>query len=332
MIEALECRLPMRIAAALALAAVAACSSHEDRAAKVELLSAGTERAAAAPFDWQRPERSVAMDADEVAARLGSFDWSATAAWSVSREPDGEPVRMVEHHRVRQAATGEFEVQSDLDPSGSPGGETGKRIIWAGKTTYARSRYAPFGAWRERPTDRGRDARRFRDESFGVAADLLSLTAPWKLVPAGDATALGRSAHRFAFSLDAAARGREPGDPRGHPRDGGPDEDSRRRFAFLDRREPLGLEGELVADAATGAPLKVHLKASFRVKGDPSTRTEVELSAQVKALGGAVAAVALPKEVLPDERKTRGVARALEAAGLRKRGHAAEEEEADEGD
>ena len=163
-----------------------------------------------------------------------------------------------------------------------------------------------------------------------MAADLLSLAAPWKLVPAGDATALGRPAHRFAFSLDGEARRHEPARP---PRDGGPDEDTRRRFAFLDRREPLGLEGELFADAASGAPLKVHLKASFRARGDPSTRTEVELSAQVKALGGAVAAVAPPREVLPDERKTRGVARALEAAGLRKRGQAAEEEEAaDEGD
>src|SRR5574341_1991538 len=135
------------------------------------------------------------------------------------------------------------------------------------------------------------NARRFRDESFAVAADLLSLAAPWKLTPAGDATALGRPAHRFAFSLDAAARGREPGGSGVPPRDGGPDEETRRRFAFLHRREPLGLEGELVADAATGAPLQVHLKASFRVKGDPSTRTEVDLSAQVKVLGAAVASV-----------------------------------------
>ncbi len=322
----------MRLSAALALAA-AACSSHQDRTAGLQLLSTGAERAAATPFDWQRPERSVSMGADEVAARLGSFDWSATVAWSVTREPDGQPVRMVEHHRVRQAATGEFEVQSDLDPAGSEGGETGKRIIWAGKMTYARSRYAPFGAWRERPTDRGRDARRFRDESFGVAANLLSLAEPWTLVPAADATALGRPAHRFAFSLGAEVRGHQPARPGGHPGDGGLDEDTRRRFAFLDRREPLGLEGELVADAASGAPLKLRLKAAFRVKGDPSTRTEVELSAQVKALGAAVAAVAPPREVLPDERKTRGVARALEAAGLRKRGQATEEEEgADEGD
>jgi hypothetical protein len=323
----------MRLPAALALAAVAACSSREDRAARAQLALSADERPSAAPFDWEHPERSFAMNADEVSARLGSFDWSAAVSWSVGRLPEGEPVHLVEHHRVRQVSSGEFEVQSDLDPAGEEGGETGKRVIWADKMTYARGRHAPFGAWRERPTDHGRDARRFRDESFGVAADLLSLATPWKLAPAGDATVLGRPARRFVLSLGAGARRRESPRPGGRSSDGGPDEDTRRRLAFLDGREPLQLEGELVADEASGAPLEVRLKAAFRVKGDPETRAEVELSAQVKALGAAVAAVAPPGEALPDERKTRGVARALEAAGLRKRGHAAEEEEAaDEGD
>ncbi len=318
----------MRAAAALALSALAACSSPEDRAAKARLFSAGEERAAPAPFDWERPGRSLDMDADEVAARLGSFDWEATVAWTVSRAKDGERVHLVERHRVRQASSGEFEVQSDLDP-GPEGGETGKRVIWADKMTYARGRYAPFGGWRERPTDRGRDARRYRDESFGVAADLLSLAAPWKLEPAGQATVLRRPGRRFAISLDPGGR-REAARPAVQRPDGGPDEDTRRRFAFLEGREPVKLEGELVADEASGAPLRVQIKAAFRVKGDPETRAEVELTAQLRAVGDAVAAVTPPREVLPDERKTRGVARALEAAGLRKRGEAAEEEEAPE--
>ena len=315
----------MRAAAALALSALFACSSPEDRAARARLFSSGEERAATAPFDWARPARSLDMDADQVAARLGSFDWEATVTWTVSRAKDGERIHLVERHRVRQASSGEFEVQSDLDP-GPEGGETGKRVIWADKMTYARGRHAPFGAWRERPTDRGRDARRYRDESFGVAADLLALAAPWKLEPAGEATVLHRSGRRFAISLDGG--GAEPSRPAGPRPDGGPDEDTRRRLAFLEGREPVKLEGELVADGLSGAPLRVQVRAAFRVKGDPETRAEVELSAQVKALGSAVAAVTPPREVLPDERKTRGVARALEAAGLRKRGQAAEEEEA----
>ena len=320
-------------AAALTLLALAACSSPEDRAARARLFSAGEERAAPAPFDWERPERSLAMDADQVAARLGSFDWEATVTWTVWRAKEGERIRLAERHRVRQAATGEFEVQSDLDPGGPQGAETGKRITWVGKMTYARSRFAPFGAWRERPTDRGRDARRYRDESFGAAADLLSLAAPWKLQPAGEATALHRPGRRFTVSLDAGAARQKPSRPEARPPDGGPDEDTRRRLAFLEGCQAARLEGELVADAASGAPLRVQLKAAFRVEGEPETRAEVELLAQLTAVGAGVPAVATPREVLPDERKPRGVARALEAAGLRKRGQAAEEEEApDEGE
>ena len=322
----------MRLPAVLAVAALAACSSPEDRAARARLFSAGEERAAAAPFDWERPELSLAMDADEVAARLGSFDWEATVTWTVWRGKEAGRARVVEHHRLRQAGSGEFEVQSDLDPGGPEGAETGKRVIWANRMTYARSRFAPFGAWRERPTDRGRDARRYREESFGVAADCLSLAAPWKLAPAGEAVFLHRQGRRFALSLDARAGREAPSRAGVHPPDGGPDEDTRRRLAFLDDREPVKLEGELIADAASGAPLKVHLRAAFRVKGDPEARAEVEVASQVKALGAAVAAVAPPREVLPDERKTRGVARALEAAGLRKRGQAEEEEAPDEGE
>ncbi|HEU4384989.1 MAG TPA: hypothetical protein VFR85_16015 [Anaeromyxobacteraceae bacterium] len=314
-------------AAALALAAVAACSSPEDRAAKARLFSSGEDRAAPASFDWEHPRRSLEMDADEVAARLGSFEWEATVSWTVWRAREGQRLHLAERHRIRQAASGEFEVQSDLDPGGPEGSETGKRVIWANKMTYARSRHAPFGAWRERPTDRGRDARRYRDESFGVAADLLSLAAPWKLEPSGQATVLGKAGRRFAISLDPGGQPEPARPPVQRP--GGPvDEDTRRRLAFLEGREPLKLEGELVADAASGAPLKVQLRAAFRVKGDPEAHAEVELGAQVKAAGAAVAAVAPPKEALPDERKTRGVARALEAAGLRKRGQAAEDQEA----
>jgi hypothetical protein len=44
----------------------------------------------------------------------------------------------------------------------------------------------------------------------------------------------------------------------------------------------------------------------------------VKLDARVTALGAAVAAVRAPGKVLPDERKPKGVAQALEAAGLKR--------------
>jgi hypothetical protein len=66
------------------------------------------------------------------------------------------------------------------------------------------------------------------------------------------------------------------------------------------------------------------MKGSFSQKTDPQLRADVELTAQVRALGQAVASVVPPPSFLPDERKPKGVARALEAAGLRTSGGAGE--------
>ena len=75
------------------------------------------------------------------------------------------------------------------------------------------------------------------------------------------------------------------------------------------------------------------------VKGDPEARVRVDVDGRLTALGGAVAPVEAPRNALPDERKPRGVARALEQAGLRKKkgveaapGDRAEDEGDEEGD
>jgi hypothetical protein len=70
-------------------------------------------------------------------------------------------------------------------------------------------------------------------------------------------------------------------------------------------------------------PLRLRLAGAFTVKDQPGVRASFELLAQVRALGGEVAAVVAPKGALPDERKPAGVAAALDAAGLRKRGEEA---------
>jgi hypothetical protein len=326
----------MRTPSALALLVLlGACSSSRDPAAKERLFSSGPAEAVRAPLDGTRPEGVLSMGADEAAARLGSFDWSAAATWTVSRPKAGVHLRLSERHRVRQSATGDFEVESDLDPGEGAGTDTGKRVVYAKGMTYARSRYAPFGAWRERPTDRGRDARRFRDESFGLLSDVAALYgAALEVTPAGEATFLGRPARRFRVALRPGVAPGGPSRLGAQPQDGGPDEDTRRRLAFLDGRIPIRAEGEILSDAGSGVPLRFLLKGAFKVKDDPDARVDLELAGQMKALGPAAGAVVPPKEVLPDERKPRGVARALEAAGLRKRGTAEEdrEEGADEGD
>lgn len=295
---------------AVALAALLASCSRSDPARLAE-----PGRPPPAAFDWEHPAAALDLGPDDVAARLGSFEWTATVEWTVERQGEqARRVHAVEHHRVRQTATGEFEVHADLDPGLEPGSDTGKEVAWTGGVTYARARYAP---WRERPTDHGRDARRYRDDSFLAPRAVARLVGPaLELRAAGDADVLRRPARRIALSL---ARGVSPAPAPTRPAEPAPDEDTKRRRAFLDGLRPQTASGELLLDAASGVPLRVKLSATFTVEGDPAARASVEVIAQVKAVGADVAAVTAPKAALPDERKAAGVAKALEAAGLKKR-------------
>ncbi len=301
----------MRVRLALALALSLACSGGTGGEA-AQLRAEGANPPPA--FDWEHPAAALELVPDEVASRIGSFEWTAAIEWTVSREgEDARRVRTVERHRVRQAATGEFEVSADIDPGLGAGSDTGKEVVYAGGMTYARSRYAPF---RKRPTDHGRDARRFRDESFLAARSLARLLGPGlELRSAGEVQALRRSARRLTLAL---AKGAPPAPPTALPGDTPADDDTARRRAFLDGLRPQSATGELVLDAATGVPLRARIAATFAVEGDPRTHATVELLAQVRATGGEVAAVVPPRVALPDERKAAGVAAALEAAGLKK--------------
>ncbi|WP_242345886.1 hypothetical protein [Anaeromyxobacter terrae] len=329
---------------ALALAALLAACSRSGSDGGKERLKARTEaeRAAHPAFDFSRPGEALVLSADDVARALGSFEWSAAIDWTVASEGAAEPapspapppppaaegqpapfvppppppprVHALERHRIRQATTGEFRVEMDVDPGLGPGSDTGKEIVYAGGMTYARARFAPF---RERPTDHGRDARRFREDSFHVGRALTALYGgALAIEPAGDATVLGRTARRYRLSLaPGAAAGTKP---RVLPA-GTPDPDSAARFKFLDGRVPESAEGELLLDAETGAPLRLRLAGAFTVKDAPGVRATVELLAQVTSLGDKVAAIEPPKSPLPDVRKPPGVAGALEAAGLKKK-------------
>jgi hypothetical protein len=305
------------LAASLLLATAAAGCSRKGGDGGRPFSKEEARAAAAARFDPERPEGALLLDADEAARRLGSFEWTAGVEWSVTRQGSGERVHAIERHRLVQAATGEFAVESELDSGRGEGSETGREVIWAGKMTYARNRWAP---WRERPTDHGRDARRYRGESFGLAADLAALFGPrLSIAAAGEGSALGRSALRYtlAFAGDVP-EAPPPPENRGFPQ-GGPDPDTRVRLAFLDGAQPVSAKGELLVDAQTGVPLRLSLDAAFGVKADPRARVQVALRAQVKTLGAGVPAVAAPTDALPDERKPRGVADALERAGLKKK-------------
>jgi hypothetical protein len=300
-----------RAALVVCLALLASCSRTSDEEGKRRVFSR-EDRAAdgATRFDPAHPYDALTLEAGEVARRLGSFDWTAAVDWTVAREgDDAVRVHALERHRLRQSASGEFDLDADLDPGQGPGSETGKSIVYAGGMTYARARHAPF---RERPTDHGRDARRFRDESFRLARSLVDLYGPaLELVSDGETTVLGRTARRYRVAL---ASGKAAA-PAKHP--GAPDADTGRRFAFLEGKEPASADGEVDLDAATGAPLRVRLAGTFTVRDSPGVRATFELVAQVKGIGDTVAAVAAPK-ARRDDRKPPGVAGALEAAGLKK--------------
>jgi hypothetical protein len=235
-------------------------------------------------------------------------------------------VRATERHQVRQLDGGDFHALAEVDPGSWSGAESGREVVYAGGMTYARGRYAPF---RERPTDRGRDARRFRDESFRLAAELAGLFGTLAYEPRGDGSVLGRPARRFGVKLAEAGGSALPA-PLAYAPTAEGDDDTRRRARLLEGRVPLALEGELWLDAQSGVPLQVRLRGALGQKADPRLRTEVDLQARVTGWGSMVAAVTAPQGALPDERKPRGVARALEQAGLRKRGQAEEEEPEDE--
>jgi hypothetical protein len=293
----------------LALLVLAACRGDGDAG-----VPGQGGAAASAAFDWARPAAALSMSADDAAARLGAFEAEAAVRWTADRGAGTRAISASERHRVRQLADGSFEAESQVDTGGGPGTETGRHVVFSGGTTYARSRWAPF---RERPSDRGRDARRFRDESFRLAADLAALYGPaLQLRPAADGSVLGRPAKRFLFAIDRGAAAPAAPPPQGRSAD----PDTKARLELLEGATPLDADGELALDAATGVPLAVRLRGSFGAAADPQLRVQVELDARVAALGSLVGAVRPPPDVRPDERKPNGPARALEAAGLRERG------------
>ncbi len=222
---------------------------------------------------------------------------------------------MVEQHRVRQAATGEFEVRADVDPGLGPQAVQGKQVIYVNGMTYARAQPAPF---RQRPTDRGRDARRFREDSFGLARSVAGLLGPaLRLTP--------ERRRRGAGAAGPPLQG-----PPGRHRPGSPGPPAARlpgariptpRHARASSRGavPSAADGELAIDAQTGAPLSVRLQATFSAPAgqEAGPPVSVVVSAQVKALGGEVKAVGPPRPGSPTSGSPPAPATALEAAGLK---------------
>lgn len=251
----------MRSALVAALALLLACSKG-DPAAKHRLFARDVGKGEAAAFDPQKPATALELDADQVARRLGSFDWAGAVEWTVSGP--AASVHVTEQHKVRQSVTGEFSVRADVNPGLGSNAVTGKEIVWVGGMTYARALPAPF---RERPTDRGRDARRYREDSFGMLRSVAALIGPALRIEAdGGGELLGRPALRYRFSLGSSPARASAPLPAGYQ---AKDEDTAVRQGFLRDAVPTAAEGELLLDAQTGVPLRARLQASFRAPPTP---------------------------------------------------------------
>jgi hypothetical protein len=303
------------LAASVSLVLVLAGCSRGDPAAKHRLFAREEAHGQAVAFEAAKPEEALRLDADEVARRLGSFEWAGAVEWTVERP--GATVHVTEQHKLRQASSGEFEVRADVNPGLGPNAVTGKQVIWVNGMTYARALPAPF---RQRPTDRGHDARRYREDSFELLRTVAELVGPGlQLEQDGTGELLGRAALHYKFSLGSAPARPAPAAPAGFQ---AADADTQVRQGFLRGAAATAAAGELLVDAQTGAPLRARLSATLQApaaKGE-GPRVTVVVSSQLVALGGEVKAVAVPEKVLPDERKPAGPSAALEAAGLKKRG------------
>jgi hypothetical protein len=305
------------LVAPIALAALAACS-RGDPAAKHRLFARDQAAGEAAAFDPAKPETALQLDADEVARRLGAFEWSGAVEWTVARDGDGGGgVHVTEQHKLRQAATGEFEVRADVNPGLGANAVAGKQVVWVNGMTYARALPAPF---RERPTDRGRDARRYREDSFGLVRSVAAMIPALRMEQDGTRELLGRQALHYKLTLGNATPRPPVAAPAGFQ---AKDADTAARQGFLRDAVCSAAEGELLVDAQTGAPLSARLSATFLAPAPAkgaAPEAKVVVSSQLTALGGEVKAIAAPEKALPDERKPAGPSAALEAAGLKKRG------------
>ena len=103
---------------------------------------------------------------------------------------------------------------------------------------------------------------------------------------------------------------------------GGLDEDSARRQRFMDQRQPKGLSGEVVVDAATGVVLRAHLDGTLAVPGSTGVapaQLRVVLDQRIKDVGKPISLQA-PEGHLPDADKPEGIADALDRFGIPRKG------------
>lgn len=184
-------------------------------------------------------ERALQLPGEALDRLLGAHRLEATTQLKV--EAPGAPVETV---------TDEYTLDSDgrgaLHLIHDTSHQDGMEAVVSGGQLYVRLRYEPFV--RRKPE--GDEVARLRAAAEDVAADDLEVLLPWLTVrAAGQTTLAGRNAFRFTL---AAAPSATP-----HP----PERDPGRRWR--DTVKVRYVDGQVTADAASGAPLAVKLDAAY---------------------------------------------------------------------
>jgi hypothetical protein len=282
----------MRVAG-IALALVcAACPSSEDQEARKRVFSPDEPPRALAqardplPFGAQPPEpdtvrRLLRMPREEAAARLGAHRYRADVTFRWTR--GDRAVALAEEHEYAEGPKGDFRLRMDNEKS------LGLEMVFHGGTAYVRSR---FGTFRPRRTDRA-DHMRWREEATGAVRTFYDLFSGWiRLEPVGEDTHEGRRVLAYRVSLDpgrappAEEEKRLP--PVVYPR-GGPDNDTRLRLEFHEKRRPVRASGEVWVDAESSALVKADLAGRLdmppHAPADPPALLDVTVTALVAGIG-----------------------------------------------
>jgi hypothetical protein len=319
---------PFALLAALALASLA-CQDPVDKAAKQRIFSPEDPpkvvASAAEPLpaeslaeDGRVARRVLGMEAAEVTERLGPHRYQASVSFEWAGGEGSSPVKLTED---RTLVAGPGGVAGDFSGSLKNSRDQGLDVIRVDSKVYARSRYGKF---RQRLRDRGM-AERTRLELTGALRDVDRLfSGRLRLTSEGSATYEGRTTWRYRVSLapessqgTAPASGTEALPPLLEPK-GGRDETTRRRAAFLARRTPRSLSGEVWVDARNSVVLKARLDGRL---GVPATEeggaAELRMTAEVTLSEiGQDPRLQPPKEFLPDADKPEGLADALDRFGI----------------
>lgn len=270
----------MRKVVLLALALVACSGSDEGRPDEElgGLVVAGDPKAAAidvgkAARDPRELARALALPHEQVGALLGPHALSGATRLEV-REGDKVVEEMTEETAVELDAKGNYHARAASSK------EYGREIYFVDGWMYLRPRYGKYH--KRRPADEVEPAR-VRGEIAGTTAAAFELLARGaKVTDGGEVDEGGRKARKITIAMGKSQPASE--------------EETSTQRAWREQAVVQEVAGEVVLDAASGAPLRAQVRGAVAFQREGRSFV-MRLEAQHElASFGKVAAVAAPHE------------------------------------